>query len=274
MRARFPPQDLGELLVDLAAEEGWHLGTEDLSEQGMTETDARGTLASDGNQSSPLEFYQDPVSGHLLPPGESKRFTDRQQFQKSASRICEAIEAGRNRLLQARRRPNSTGPSPHTMNLAKLTCLQHIGNQFSGKEDVATGCFPHSLQGGALDDAVQRPLEHLVELGSRQCLQLQPRDVTVSAESVECIRDRGSAAKCQKDGREPPDGDVVDESGREAIEQVHVVHRQDDRPTLGAALQMLAEDTQQVDLIDFVQIAWGEAERTHRREAAAPIPKR
>ena len=75
---RFPPQHVGELLVDLAVEEGRHLGPENLSEQGMTETDARGTLASDGNQSSPLEFDQDPVSGHLFRHGESKRFTDRQ----------------------------------------------------------------------------------------------------------------------------------------------------------------------------------------------------
>ena len=117
MRVRLPPQHVGELLVELAVEEGWHLGPEDLSEQGMTETDARGTLASDGNQSSPLEFYQDPVSGHLFRHGESKWFTDRQEFQKSASGICETIEAARNGLLQARRRPNSTGPSPHAMNL-------------------------------------------------------------------------------------------------------------------------------------------------------------
>jgi hypothetical protein len=75
---RFRPQDLGELLIDLTLEEGWHLGPEDLSEQGMTETDARGVLAFDGNQSSSLEFYQDAVSRYLCRHGESERFTYRQ----------------------------------------------------------------------------------------------------------------------------------------------------------------------------------------------------
>ena len=86
-------------------------------------------------------------------------------------------------------------------------------------------------------------------------LQFQSRNIAVSAQSGQCIRDRGSAAKGQQNGRQPPDRHVVDESRREAIEQVYVVHRQDDRPALGTALQVLAEDTQQVDLIDFVQIA-------------------
>jgi hypothetical protein len=58
---------------------------------------------------------------------------------------------------------------------------------------------------------------------------------------------------------------------------VHVVHRQDDRPTLGAALQMLAENTQQVELIYFVQIAGeklserAEGERTHRFRSSNPF---
>ena len=117
MRVCLPPQHVGELLVELAVEEGRHLGPEYLSEQGMTETDAQRTLASDGNQSSPLEFYQDPVSGHLFGQGEPKWFTDRQEFQKPASRICETLEASRNGLLQARRRPHSTVPSPHAVNL-------------------------------------------------------------------------------------------------------------------------------------------------------------
>ena len=36
---------------------------------------------------------------------------------------------------------------------------------------------------------------------------------------------------------------------------MHVVHRQDDRPTLRPALQILAEDSQEVHLIDLVQVA-------------------
>ena len=106
-----------ELPVDLALKEGWHLGPQDFSEQRMTETNAGSALATDGNQSSPLEFYEDPVSGHLLRHGQSKGFTHRQQFQKSAPEIREAIESGRNSLLQSRRRPNATGPFPDTMNL-------------------------------------------------------------------------------------------------------------------------------------------------------------
>ncbi len=141
------------------------------------------------------------------------------------------------------------------MNLTKLACLQHIGNQLSHEEDVATSCLPHSFQGGSLDDAVQRPLEHLVELGPRYCLQFQPRNVTVSTEPVQCVRDRGSTAQGQKNGRKPPDRDVIDESRREAIEQMYIVDRQDDRLPLGTVLQLPAEDIQQVDLIDFVQIA-------------------
>ena len=34
---------------------------------------------------------------------------------------------------------------------------------------------------------------------------------------------------------------------------MHVVHRQHDRPTISAALQMLSEHSQQVHSIDFVQ---------------------
>ena len=83
--------------------------------------------------------------------------------------------------------------------------------------------------------------------------------------SLECIGQSGSAAKCQKDGRQSPDGDIVDETGREPIEQMHVVHRQDDRPTLGSALQILAQNTQQVHLVDIVQIARKKvSERTER----------
>ena len=36
---------------------------------------------------------------------------------------------------------------------------------------------------------------------------------------------------------------------------MYIVDRQDDRPPLGTVLQLPAEDIQQVDLIDFVQIA-------------------
>ena len=56
MRAVSRPQHVGQLLVELAVEEGRHLGTEHFSEQGMTESDGRGILAANGNQSSPLEF--------------------------------------------------------------------------------------------------------------------------------------------------------------------------------------------------------------------------
>ena len=64
MCAPFPPHDLHQLPIDLPTEEGRHFGPEDLSEQRMTESDARDILASDGNQSSPLEFYEDPISCH------------------------------------------------------------------------------------------------------------------------------------------------------------------------------------------------------------------
>ena len=87
MCALFPPQHVGQLPVDLPTEEGWHLGPEDFSEQGMTETNAWGIFASDGNQSPPFEFYEDIVSGHLFRHGEGKRFTDREQFQKAAPGI-------------------------------------------------------------------------------------------------------------------------------------------------------------------------------------------
>ena len=64
----FAPQDLGELVVDLSAKEGGHFRPEDLSEQGMTETNARTwvTCVPDGNQSPPLEIYKDRVLGDLL----------------------------------------------------------------------------------------------------------------------------------------------------------------------------------------------------------------
>ena len=61
---------------DLAPEERWHLCTEDFSEQRMAETDAWRSLAFDGNQSSPLEFYQDVASRHRFRTGESQRFSD------------------------------------------------------------------------------------------------------------------------------------------------------------------------------------------------------
>jgi hypothetical protein len=56
------------------------------------------------------------------------------------------------------------------VHLAELCFFQRVSNQLSGEEDIATGCLPHSVQRGALDDAVQRTLGYLVELGSRQCL--------------------------------------------------------------------------------------------------------
>ena len=36
---------------------------------------------------------------------------------------------------------------------------------------------------------------------------------------------------------------------------MHVVNRQDDRPTFGPVLQIMAEDGQQVRLIDLTQVA-------------------
>ncbi len=36
---------------------------------------------------------------------------------------------------------------------------------------------------------------------------------------------------------------------------MHIVHCQDDRPTLGSALQTMAQNTQQVYVLDVVQIA-------------------
>ena len=102
---------------------------------------------------------------------------------------------------------------------------------------------------------VESPLEHLVELGSRQRLEFEPRNSAVSSESPQRIWDGQSTAQCQQYGRETPDGDVIDEPRREPVEQVHVVHRQDDRPTFGPVLQILAEDGQQVRLIDLMQVA-------------------
>ena len=138
---------------------------------------------------------------------------------------------------------------------AKFPCLKQIGDQLSSKEDVAPGRLPHSLQGDALDDPVECLLEHFVELGSRQRLEFEPRNSAVSSESPQRIGDCQSTAKCQKYGRQTRDGDVVDEPCREPIEQVHVVDRQDDRPSSGPVLQILAEDGQQVHLVNLVQVA-------------------
>ena len=66
MCAPFSPQDVGKLPVDLATEEGGHLSSENFSEQRMTETNARDILVADGNQPSPFEVYEDPVTCHLF----------------------------------------------------------------------------------------------------------------------------------------------------------------------------------------------------------------
>ena len=77
----------------------------------------------------------------------------------------------------------------------------------------------------------------------------------MSGESAQRIGDKRSTAQCENHGGQTTDGDVVDESRREPVEQVHVIHRHDDRPPVGPLLQSLAEDGQEVRLIDVTQVA-------------------
>src|ERR1700722_12532342 len=234
----------------------------------MTESDAGDILVSDSDHSAPLEFYENPLSCHPFRGGEIERFTNGKQLQKASSGFVEPIEAARNCLLDPWCRPDSTWPSPYAMNLPKFPCLEQVGDQLSSKEDVAPGRLPHSLQGDAFNNTVECLLEHFVELGSRQRLEFEPRNGAVSGESAQRIGDWQSTAKCQKYGRQTRDGDVVDEPCREPIEQVHVVDRQDDRPSSGPMLQILAEDGQQVHLVNVVQVAGKElSQRTEGKRA-------
>src|SRR6202161_2393375 len=148
----------------------------------MTESDAGAILVSDGDHSAPLEFYENPISCHPFRDAETKWFTNGAPLQKAPPGFGAPIGAPRNCLLDPWCRPDSPWPSPYAMNLAKFACLEQIGDQLSGKEDVAPGRLPHSLQGDALDDAVECSLEHFVELDSRQRLEFEPRNSAVSGE--------------------------------------------------------------------------------------------
>src|SRR5580704_13372615 len=110
----------------------------------MTESDAGGLLVSDGNQPASLEFYENPISCHPLRRTEAKWFTKGEQLQKASSGFGESIEAARNCLLDPWCRPDSTWPSPYAIDQAKFACFEQIGDQLSGKEDVALGGLPHS----------------------------------------------------------------------------------------------------------------------------------
>ena len=234
----------------------------------MTESNAGDILVSDGDHSAPLEFDENPISCHPFRRAETKWFTDGEQLQK---RRPGSVSPSRRPAIASWIRGAGPTPPGHLQTpwiMAKFARLEQIGDELSGKEDVALGRLPHSLRGDALDDAVESPLEHLVELGSRQCLELEPRNSAVSSESAQGIGDGRSTAQCEKHGRQTPEGDIVDEPRREPVEQVHVLHRQDDRPTFGPVLQILAEDGQQVHLVDLVQLAGKElSQRTERKWA-------
>ena len=170
--AVFQSQDVGKLPIDLSTEEGGHLSSENLSEQRMSETNARDVLVEDGNQPSPFEVYEDPIACHLFSHPESKWFPNGEQLQESAPGICKASKASGNSPLEARSRTHTAGPTPHTVDLSELARFHNVGKQLPSKEDVAAGRVPHSLQGDVLHDAVEGALEHLVELGPRKCLEL------------------------------------------------------------------------------------------------------
>ena len=191
---QFCPHDLHQLSIGLPTEEQRHFGSEDFSEQRMTESNAGDILVSNGNHPAPLEFYENPISCHPLRGAEAKRFTKGEQLQKASSGFGESVEAARNRLLDPWRRPDFTWPSPYAMDHAKFACFKQIGDQLSGKENVAPGRLPHSLQGNALDDPVESPLEHFVELGSRQRLEFEPRNSAVASEPPQRIWDGQSTA--------------------------------------------------------------------------------
>src|SRR6202034_1582726 len=97
--AGFQPQDMGELPIDLPTEEAGHLSSENLSEQGMSETNGKDVLVEDGNQPSPFEIYENALCCHLFSDPKCKRFPNGEHFQEATLCLCEAIKASGNSPL-------------------------------------------------------------------------------------------------------------------------------------------------------------------------------
>src|ERR1700761_1036499 len=194
----------------------------------MAESNAGSIFVSDDDYSTALELEEHTISRHPFRRTEIEWFTNGEQLQKPPSGLGESVEAARDCLLNPWRGSHSTRPSPDAMDHAKFACFEKIGDQFASEEDVPLGRLPHSVRRDALDNPFQSPLEHLVELGSRQGLKFEPRKRAVSSESAQRIGDGRSTAQRQEHGRQTPDGDVVDKSRGGPVEQVHVVDGEDD----------------------------------------------
>ncbi len=200
----------------------------DVSDQRMAESRVEhGAVGHAADQPSRLGFVDGCFTGELGQGVDVERFAQRQQLQRADHVVTGVIETGVQQLDQARRNRGRSAQLPDVAGLLEGAGIDGALHQMTQEQRIAARGLPHQIRGQPLQAPADHRLDqrHALLLGER--LQFDSTQVSVFPQRGDRVGHRLSGADRGEDAAALIHRDLMEQGGRQLVEQVGVIHADD-----------------------------------------------